>query len=83
MVAETINIYDAKTRLSSLVTQVEAGHEITIARAGRPVARLVPISQRGAVDRKKAFGSLKGKIWIADDFDTWPEGFIESLTQGM
>jgi prevent-host-death family protein len=83
MVAEPINIYDAKTRLSALVAEVEAGHEITIARAGRPVAKLVPIAKRGPVDRKGMFGIAKGKTGIADDFDTWPEGFIESLTEGM
>ena len=39
---ETVNIYDAKTHLSRLLDRVAAGEEITIARAGKPIARLVP-----------------------------------------
>ena len=41
---DTINLFDAKNRLSALVDQVEDGHEVTITRRGKPVARLVPIS---------------------------------------
>jgi len=82
-VVATLNVYEAKTRFSSLLTQVEGGEEITIARAGRPIARLVPYENKPKVDRTKAFGCLKGQIWVADDFDTWPPGFIESLTEGM
>lgn len=45
--AEIVNIYDAKTHLSRLVERVAAGEDILIARAGKPVARLVAIEGAG------------------------------------
>jgi prevent-host-death family protein len=62
--SEPINIYDAKTRLSELVDRAAKGEEVIIAKAGKPVARLVPLRVR---ERKP--GRLKGKIKIAEDFD--------------
>jgi len=62
----TVNIYDAKTRLSKLVSEVEDGAEITISRSGRPVARLVPY-RATAPDR--APGAWRGRVEIGDDFD--------------
>lgn len=61
-----VNIHAAKTHLSRLVNEVAAGEEIVIARAGKPVARLLPFQPRREPRRP---GMLKGKIWIADDFD--------------
>ncbi len=61
-----INIHEAKTHLSRLVEDVARGDEIVIAKAGKPVARLVGIETDRAPRRR---GLLKGKIWIADDFD--------------
>jgi len=63
---KTVNIYDAKTRLSQLVDEAANGGEVIIARNGRPVARLVPF-QRPPVARKP--GRLRGKIRIGRDFD--------------
>ena len=61
-----VNIYAAKTQLSRLVDQVNAGEEVVITRHGRPVARLVPAA--AATPRQP--GLLEGKgYWIADDFD--------------
>lgn len=62
----TINIHEAKTQFSKLVETVLRGGNVTIARAGKPVARLVPIEEP-TVMRKP--GSMKGQIKIADDFD--------------
>jgi prevent-host-death family protein len=62
---KTVNVHDAKTHLSRLLVDVENGHEVTIARAGRPIARLVPAEQ----PRKRELGLERGKIWIAPDFD--------------
>lgn len=58
----TVNVHQAKTQLSRLLTQVEAGEEVVIARRGEPVARLVRCKPRG----KRRFGSLKGKIFVDD-----------------
>ena len=64
---KAVNIHEAKTHLSRLVERVEAGEEITLARAGRPVARLVPYVSRRV---PRTPGSLKGRIWFADDWDS-------------
>ncbi len=63
----TVNIHHAKTHLSRLLEQVEAGEEVVIARAGTPVAvltRYVPPRRRIGPP-----GALAGQGWIADDFD--------------
>jgi prevent-host-death family protein len=63
---KTINIHAAKTHLSSLVAEVEAGEEIIIAKAGKPVARLMPLQKN---DFRRSFGALKGRIHMKDTFD--------------
>jgi prevent-host-death family protein len=65
--AEFVNVHAAKTHLSRLLERVEAGEEITLARAGRPVARLVPYTRLG---KPRKPGLLKGKIWLAEDWDS-------------
>lgn len=60
-----MNVHEAKTHLSKLLERVEAGEEVVIARAGRPVARLIPFAQRG----KRTLGLDAGKGSIAPDFD--------------
>ncbi len=73
-VPRQVNVHEAKTHLSRLLEEVESGREVVIARAGKPVARLVP--HRG--ERKpREPGLLKGRIWIADDFDE-PDEQLES-----
>jgi prevent-host-death family protein len=64
--AKHINIYEAKTRLSELVDRAESGEEIVIAKAGHPVARLVPLR---AVREGRTPGRWRGRVRIADDFD--------------
>jgi prevent-host-death family protein len=62
----TVNLYEAKTRLSELVDRAAAGEEIVIAKAGTPMARLVPLPP---APPKRVPGQLKGQIWVSDDFD--------------
>lgn len=69
----TINIHEAKTHLSRLVERVEAGEELVIARAGRPVARLVPFRPRTA---PREPGLWRGRLKLADDFDQTPESLL-------
>lgn len=64
--ATVINIHEAKTHLSRIVEEVAAGKEVVIAKAGKPMARLVPMKQ-GIT--KKHLGLLKGKIKIPPDFN--------------
>jgi prevent-host-death family protein len=66
VVTDVVNIPQAKTQLSRLIARVEAGEEITLARGGRPVARLVPLSVR---TQPRKLGLLRGQVWIAPDFD--------------
>jgi len=63
---KTINIHAAKTHLSRLVEEAAAGEEIIIAKAGKPVARVVALEKPAF---GKAFGALKGRIHASRDFD--------------
>ncbi len=66
----TVNVHEAKTNLSRLLAQVEAGEEVVIARNGNPVARLVRARPRG----KRQPDTMKGRIKIDDSFfDPLPE----------
>lgn len=60
-----VNIHDARSRLSQLIETVERGEEVTIAREGQPVARLVPLRRSAPI----RLGVLKGMIHVPDDFD--------------
>lgn len=59
------NMYEAKTRLSQLIQQALDGEEVVLAKAGKPLVKLVPTDQK----KKIKFGLMKGKIKIADDFN--------------
>ena len=74
--AEPVNIHEAKTHFSRLVERVEAGEEILIARAGRPVARLVPLR---AVTQPRRPGLWRGKVLIHSDFDTTDTDFLDAF----
>ena len=82
--SEIINVHAAKTQLSKLLERAEAGEEIVIARAGKPVAKLVPyVPERP----KRVFGRLKGQIRILPGFDELDQeiarDFEESLARGI
>ena len=63
---ETVNLYEAKTNLSQLVERAAGGEEIIIAKAGRPLARLVPLNKRRG---PRPLGLFKDEIAMRDDFD--------------
>ena len=65
---QTVNIHAAKTQLSRLVEKAAAGEEIVIARAGKPVARLVPLAAFPTA-QKRLLGRLAGKLTVPEDFD--------------
>ncbi len=60
-----VNVHEAKTKLSQLLAEVEAGGEVIVARNGKPVAKLVPIPQK----KRLRLGMWKGQIWMSPDFD--------------
>jgi prevent-host-death family protein len=66
-----VNVHEAKTHFSRLLDRANAGEEIIIAKAGRPVARLMPSGQQEA--KKRVPGIDKGKIWMSKDFDVISE----------
>jgi prevent-host-death family protein len=75
-----INVHDAKTNFSKLLRRVASGEEITIAKSGVPVARLVPVDKEQNA-RKLGLGS--GTVKIADDFDApLPGKVLDSFYRG-
>ena len=66
---EIANIHEAKSQLSKLVEHAMNGEEVIIAKAGQPMVRLVPIQPD---DTPRQGGQWKGRVRIADDFDTLP-----------
>lgn len=62
-----VNVHEAKTTLSDLIARAEAGEEVVIARANKPVVRLVPIAHKPA--KRIAGLNANPDAWIADDFD--------------
>jgi prevent-host-death family protein len=76
-----VNIHQAKTHLSRLLQRVAAGEEVTIARAGVPVARLVAVEPE---KRKiRPLGMDRGRVWVADDFDApLPDALLKAFYGG-
>lgn len=70
------NIHDAKSQLSQLVDQAERGEEVIIARAGKPVAKLIPYKKKAS---RRRGGQWSGKIQIAEDFDQLPEDIAKAF----
>ncbi len=64
--AEQVNMHEAKTQLSRLAERASQGEEIVIARNGKPLAKLGPVTEepKGVI-----FGLAKGQIWVSEDFD--------------
>jgi prevent-host-death family protein len=67
------NIYEAKTQLSRLVDRAAKGEEILIARAGKPLAKLVPYREE---DAPRQPGGWEGRVWIAPNFDAQDEDLL-------
>jgi prevent-host-death family protein len=75
----TVNMHEAKSQLSALVQQALDGEDVVIARAGRPLVRLVPFQEAKAPRQP---GRLKGQIRLADDFDAVDGQIAELFEQG-
>ncbi len=75
----TVNIHDAKTHFSRLLARVSEGEEVIIAKAGRPIARLVSIVQK---PKQRLPGSAKEKIMLSDDFDApLPDEILKTFAE--
>jgi prevent-host-death family protein len=76
-----VNVHEAKTRLSQLLAEVEAGEEIVIARAGKPVARIVAERAEPRVYREA--GAMKGEFWYAPDYDEADKEILEMFEESI
>lgn len=72
------SIGEAKTQLSKLVHQAEAGEEVVVRRGQKPVARIVAISENRPVVRRRP-GAMRGRIKMREDFDEWPPDIARAL----
>ncbi len=75
----TVNIHQAKTHLSRLIEQAAHGDTITIAKAGKPLVKLMALDAPGQVRR---LGFMAGEITVPDDFDRMGQAEIERLFNG-
>ena len=73
----SMNVHEAKTNFSRLLVEVQAGREIVITRAGRPVAKLVPYD--GAGESRRTPGGWEGRVQVAEDFDELPADLLEAF----
>jgi prevent-host-death family protein len=72
----TVNIHEAKTNLSRLVDAAAKGESFIIAKAGKPLVKVVPVE---APQVKKRLGFLEGQFTVPDDFDTMFQDEIEKM----
>lgn len=72
------SIGEAKTQLSKLVHQAEAGEEVVVRRGQKPVARIVAIPDSEGPIRRKP-GAMRGRIKMREDFDEWPPDIARAL----
>ncbi|MDD5057916.1 MAG: type II toxin-antitoxin system Phd/YefM family antitoxin [Sideroxydans sp.] len=74
---QLVNIHEAKTHLSKLLEQVQAGEDVVIAKSGAPIVRLIPFAPPKRCIASP--GMMEGEGWIADDFDAPIDGLFDSL----
>jgi len=77
----TVNIHDAKTQLSKLVEQAAQGEAFIIAKAGKPMVKVIPLNQAEAGTACR-LGFMAGEFSVPDDFDQMGSGEIENLFTG-
>lgn len=78
---ETVNIHEAKTHLSRLMEKVAKGESFIIAKAGKPIGKVVPLDETEA-PKKRRIGFMDGQFTVPDDFDTMMADEIEEMFYG-
>ncbi len=78
---QKINIHEAKTHLSRLVDKAAKGESFIIAKAGKPMVKVVPLGETEATPKRRV-GFMKGEIIVPPDFDTMMQEEIEHLFSG-
>jgi prevent-host-death family protein len=79
---ETVNIHEAKTHLSRLVEQAAQGKPFIIAKSGKPMVKVLPLTAEEGKSAEK-IGFMAGEISIPDDFDSLGEKEIQRLFEGQ
>jgi prevent-host-death family protein len=79
---DTVNIHHAKTHLSRLVERAAKGESFVIAKAGKPMVKVVPLSAPEAAQVKRV-GFLSGQVRVPADFDRMGEEVIDALFSGQ
>jgi prevent-host-death family protein len=77
----SFNIHEAKTHLSRLIEQAAKGESFIIAKAGRPMVKVVPVEPADTAEGRR-IGFMDGQIAVPDDFDTMGQSEIERLFEG-
>ena len=77
----TINIHEAKTQLSRLVEEAAKGDVFIIAKAGRPLVKVMPLEVKD-LQSPRRIGFMAGEIEVPDDFDTLGDAMVEALFEG-
>ena len=77
-----VNIHEAKTHLSRLIEQAADGEPFVIAKAGKPMVRVVPLEEPVKKPAPSRFGFLRGQLKVPDDFDTMGQDEIEKMFYG-
>lgn len=73
---QIFNVHEAKTHFSKILAKVQAGEEVIIAKAGEPIARIVPIQSQ----RLRLPDAAKGTLWVAEDFDApLPDDLLDAF----
>ena len=75
----TIDIGEAATQLPQLIERAQAGEEIVIARSGQPAVQLLPRKVDPPESKARVGGQWEGKMWIAPDFEEWPDEIAQAL----
>jgi len=78
---QTFTLYETQTHLSQLIEKANKGSSFIIAKAGKPLAKIVPLNDKK--DNAFRFGTLKGKIKVSDDFDAPLPAELLNLFEGQ
>lgn len=79
-----VGVRELRERLGDYLRQAKGGSRILIVSRGKSVAELVAPSEPASSEAKppRRLGALRGKVWMAEDWDEWPEGFIDAMVDG-
>jgi len=72
---KTVGLFEAKSHFSALILEVEGGASVVVTKKGKPVARIVPFTER----RPREIGFDDGKIWMSEDFNELPPDILDTF----